>query len=151
MERAPLALAHEESRPHREPGSPDSSCLFPPSELDYYDSPSVNARCQKICDQWDNLGALTQKRREALEVRAARETGACLCSSACSFLLCDSLCFGQECPTGPPQTSPSHGLSAEGSRGRCIWALLCGDASFPALNQISSPWCGAQRYPVPSA
>lgn len=39
------------------------------SELDYYDSPSVNARCQKICDQWDNLGALTQKRREALEVR----------------------------------------------------------------------------------
>lgn len=41
----------------------------PHSELDYYDSPSVNARCQKICDQWDNLGALTQKRREALEVR----------------------------------------------------------------------------------
>lgn len=40
----------------------------PHSELDYYDSPSVNARCQKICDQWDNLGALTQKRREALEV-----------------------------------------------------------------------------------
>lgn len=42
--------------------------LFFVSELDYYDSPSVNARCQKICDQWDNLGALTQKRREALEV-----------------------------------------------------------------------------------
>ncbi|XP_032477140.1 alpha-actinin-1 isoform X10 [Phocoena sinus] len=40
------------------------------NELDYYDSPSVNARCQRICDQWDNLGALTQKRREALE-RAA--------------------------------------------------------------------------------
>uniref|UniRef100_A0A5F8HDT9 Actinin alpha 1 n=3 Tax=Theria TaxID=32525 RepID=A0A5F8HDT9_MONDO len=37
------------------------------NELDYYNSPSVNARCQKICDQWDNLGALTQKRREALE------------------------------------------------------------------------------------
>uniref|UniRef100_A0A5F9CPF7 Actinin alpha 1 n=1 Tax=Oryctolagus cuniculus TaxID=9986 RepID=A0A5F9CPF7_RABIT len=37
------------------------------NELDYYDSPSVNSRCQKICDQWDNLGALTQKRREALE------------------------------------------------------------------------------------
>ncbi|XP_040189308.1 alpha-actinin-1 isoform X1 [Rana temporaria] len=37
------------------------------NELDYYDSPSVNARCQKICDQWDNLGVLTQKRREALE------------------------------------------------------------------------------------
>ncbi|XP_032477131.1 alpha-actinin-1 isoform X2 [Phocoena sinus] len=37
------------------------------NELDYYDSPSVNARCQRICDQWDNLGALTQKRREALE------------------------------------------------------------------------------------
>ncbi|XP_068111045.1 alpha-actinin-1 [Hyperolius riggenbachi] len=37
------------------------------NELDYYDSPSVNARCQRICDQWDNLGVLTQKRREALE------------------------------------------------------------------------------------
>ncbi|XP_028920604.1 alpha-actinin-4 isoform X4 [Ornithorhynchus anatinus] len=37
------------------------------NELDYYDSPSVNARCQKICDQWDALGSLTQSRREALE------------------------------------------------------------------------------------
>ncbi|XP_058882580.1 alpha-actinin-4 isoform X1 [Acipenser ruthenus] len=37
------------------------------NELDYYDSPSVNARCQKICDQWDVLGSLTQSRREALE------------------------------------------------------------------------------------
>ncbi|NXA43974.1 ACTN4 protein, partial [Eudromia elegans] len=39
------------------------------NELDYYDSPSVNARCQKICDQWDVLGSLTHSRREALEVR----------------------------------------------------------------------------------
>ena len=39
------------------------------SELDYYDSPSVNARCQRICDQWDALGAMTQKRSEALQVR----------------------------------------------------------------------------------
>uniref|UniRef100_UPI003AB01165 alpha-actinin-4 isoform X12 n=1 Tax=Centroberyx gerrardi TaxID=166262 RepID=UPI003AB01165 len=37
------------------------------NELDYYDSPSVNARCQKICDQWDALGSLTQSRRESLE------------------------------------------------------------------------------------
>uniref|UniRef100_UPI003AB04F4E alpha-actinin-1 isoform X11 n=1 Tax=Centroberyx gerrardi TaxID=166262 RepID=UPI003AB04F4E len=37
------------------------------NELDYYDSPSVNARCQRICDQWDTLGALTQKRSEALQ------------------------------------------------------------------------------------
>ncbi|XP_041092165.1 alpha-actinin-4 [Polyodon spathula] len=37
------------------------------NELDYYDSPSVNARCQKICNQWDVLGSLTQSRREALE------------------------------------------------------------------------------------
>ncbi|XP_052323385.1 alpha-actinin-4-like isoform X1 [Oncorhynchus keta] len=37
------------------------------SELDYYDSPSVNARCQKICEQWDALGSLTQSRRESLE------------------------------------------------------------------------------------
>uniref|UniRef100_A0A8C7TDU3 Alpha-actinin-4 n=1 Tax=Oncorhynchus mykiss TaxID=8022 RepID=A0A8C7TDU3_ONCMY len=35
--------------------------------LDYYDSPSVNARCQKICEQWDALGSLTQSRRESLE------------------------------------------------------------------------------------
>ncbi|XP_053552821.1 alpha-actinin-4 [Bombina bombina] len=37
------------------------------NELDYYDSHSVNARCQKICDQWDVLGSLTHSRREALE------------------------------------------------------------------------------------
>jgi hypothetical protein len=39
-----------------------------PSELDYHDAASVNSRCQAICDQWDNLGTLTQKRRDALEV-----------------------------------------------------------------------------------
>jgi len=35
--------------------------------LDYHDSPAVNARCQRICDQWDLLGTLTQQRRNALE------------------------------------------------------------------------------------
>lgn len=42
------------------------------SELDYYDSASVNARCQKICDQWDTLGAFTQSRKESLEVTRVR-------------------------------------------------------------------------------
>ncbi|XP_029467092.1 alpha-actinin-3 [Rhinatrema bivittatum] len=37
------------------------------NELDYHDASSVNARCQAICDQWDNLGTLTQKRRDSLE------------------------------------------------------------------------------------
>uniref|UniRef100_A0A8C6WWT3 Actinin alpha 4 n=1 Tax=Neogobius melanostomus TaxID=47308 RepID=A0A8C6WWT3_9GOBI len=37
------------------------------NDLDYYDSPSVNTRCQNICEQWDVLGALTSGRREALE------------------------------------------------------------------------------------
>ncbi|XP_054652043.1 alpha-actinin-1 isoform X6 [Dunckerocampus dactyliophorus] len=37
------------------------------NELDYYDSPSVNARCQRICEQWDSLGALTKKRSDSLE------------------------------------------------------------------------------------
>ncbi|CAI5692631.1 alpha-actinin-4 isoform X3 [Oreochromis niloticus] len=37
------------------------------NELDYYDAASVNARCQKICDQWDVLGELTHKRKESLE------------------------------------------------------------------------------------
>ncbi|XP_077477972.1 alpha-actinin-1 isoform X6 [Stigmatopora argus] len=37
------------------------------NELDYYDSPSVNGRCQRICDQWDNLGNLTRQRNEALQ------------------------------------------------------------------------------------
>ncbi|KAL3991350.1 troponin I, fast skeletal muscle [Sarotherodon galilaeus] len=37
------------------------------NELDYYDAASVNARCQKICDQWDVLGDLTHKRKESLE------------------------------------------------------------------------------------
>ncbi|KAM4607070.1 alpha-actinin-2b isoform 5-T5 [Polymixia lowei] len=37
------------------------------NELDYYDVAAVNRRCQSICDLWDQLGTLTQKRREALE------------------------------------------------------------------------------------
>ena len=40
---------------------------FAYSALDYHDSPAVNARCQRICDQWDVLGTLTQQRRTALE------------------------------------------------------------------------------------
>uniref|UniRef100_A0A8C4ULF0 Actinin alpha 2 n=1 Tax=Falco tinnunculus TaxID=100819 RepID=A0A8C4ULF0_FALTI len=42
------------------------------NELDYHDAASVNDRCQKICDQWDSLGTLTQKRREALEVKTEK-------------------------------------------------------------------------------
>ncbi|XP_075404116.1 alpha-actinin-3 isoform X8 [Tenrec ecaudatus] len=37
------------------------------NELDYHEAASVNSRCQAICDQWDSLGTLTQKRRDALE------------------------------------------------------------------------------------
>uniref|UniRef100_A0A3Q2Z722 Actinin, alpha 1 n=1 Tax=Hippocampus comes TaxID=109280 RepID=A0A3Q2Z722_HIPCM len=37
------------------------------NELDYYDSPNVNSRSQRICDQWDSLGALTKQRSEALQ------------------------------------------------------------------------------------
>ncbi|XP_063077903.1 alpha-actinin-2-like [Engraulis encrasicolus] len=37
------------------------------NELDYHDSAIINEHCQKICDQWDQMGTLTQKRREALE------------------------------------------------------------------------------------
>jgi actinin alpha 1/4 len=35
--------------------------------LEYHDCVTVNARCQRICDQWDRLGALTQRRRQALD------------------------------------------------------------------------------------
>uniref|UniRef100_A0A6Q2YHJ2 Actinin alpha 3a n=1 Tax=Esox lucius TaxID=8010 RepID=A0A6Q2YHJ2_ESOLU len=37
------------------------------NELDYHDAVTINSRCQGICDQWDNLGTLTQKRRDSLE------------------------------------------------------------------------------------
>uniref|UniRef100_A0A6Q2XFL4 Actinin, alpha 2b n=1 Tax=Esox lucius TaxID=8010 RepID=A0A6Q2XFL4_ESOLU len=37
------------------------------NELDYHEVAAVNQRCQSICDLWDQLGTLTQKRREALE------------------------------------------------------------------------------------
>ncbi|XP_035287773.1 alpha-actinin-3-like isoform X2 [Anguilla anguilla] len=37
------------------------------NELDYHDAAAINARCQGFCDQWDNLGTLTQKRRDSLE------------------------------------------------------------------------------------
>lgn len=35
--------------------------------LNYHDSASVNARCKRICDQWDRFGTLTAQRRKALE------------------------------------------------------------------------------------
>ncbi|KAG8239762.1 hypothetical protein J437_LFUL019408 [Ladona fulva] len=41
------------------------NCYF--SALEYHDSASVNARCQRICDQWDRLGSLTQRRRQTLD------------------------------------------------------------------------------------
>ena len=50
--------------------APQSPPLLTRSELDYHEASSVNSRCQAICDQWDNLGTLTQKWRDALEVRA---------------------------------------------------------------------------------
>ncbi|MCJ8738769.1 hypothetical protein PDJAM_G00039600 [Pangasius djambal] len=37
------------------------------NELDYHAAAAINERCQQMCDQWDQLGTLTQKRREALE------------------------------------------------------------------------------------
>lgn len=37
------------------------------STLEYHEVASVNARCQRICGQWDRLGALTQRRRLALD------------------------------------------------------------------------------------
>lgn len=35
--------------------------------LDYWDSTAVNTRCQRICDQWDRLGTLTQQRRVGMD------------------------------------------------------------------------------------
>lgn len=35
--------------------------------LEYHDIVTINTRCQRICDQWDRLGTLTQKRRSALD------------------------------------------------------------------------------------
>ncbi|XP_045499968.1 alpha-actinin, sarcomeric isoform X2 [Colias croceus] len=35
--------------------------------LEYHEVGAVNARCQRICSQWDRLGALTQRRRAALD------------------------------------------------------------------------------------
>merc|ERR1712110_1281039 len=35
--------------------------------LDYWDCAAVNTRCQKICDQWDRLGTLTQQRRQGMD------------------------------------------------------------------------------------
>ncbi|KAF5909084.1 alpha-actinin-2, partial [Clarias magur] len=37
------------------------------NELDYHGAAGINERCQQICDQWDQLGTLTQKRRATLE------------------------------------------------------------------------------------
>ena len=62
------------------------------SELDYHDVAAVNQRCQSICDLWDQLGTLTQKRREALEVRGER-TCVCVCVCVCVYVcLCVFVC-----------------------------------------------------------
>ncbi|KAI5607438.1 alpha-actinin-2, partial [Silurus asotus] len=37
------------------------------NERDFYAAAAINERCQQICDQWDQMGTLTQKRREVLE------------------------------------------------------------------------------------
>ncbi|XP_054165938.1 twitchin-like [Oppia nitens] len=37
------------------------------NSLNYHDSTTVNARCKRICDQWDRLGTLSQKGSAALE------------------------------------------------------------------------------------
>lgn len=34
--------------------------------LGYYDSPNINARCKRICDQWDSIGGLTQTRKRGI-------------------------------------------------------------------------------------
>lgn len=41
------------------------------NELGYSDVASVNARCQTICDEWKDLGQLTEDRRHKLETREA--------------------------------------------------------------------------------
>lgn len=74
-------------------------CVTFNSELDYYDAASVNARCQKICDQWDNLGVLTHSRKDSLEVRLAptappRLIPCCICwaerRSSCQSYQCET-------------------------------------------------------------
>lgn len=37
------------------------------NDLRYHAIDPINERCQKICDQWDQLGNLTMKRRDALD------------------------------------------------------------------------------------
>uniref|UniRef100_A0AAQ5Z4J0 Actinin, alpha 1 n=1 Tax=Amphiprion ocellaris TaxID=80972 RepID=A0AAQ5Z4J0_AMPOC len=66
------------------------------NELDYYDSPSVNARCQRICDQWDALGALTQKRSEALVESPAFKITRFMKVSFCTVRCCDGLSTAHE-------------------------------------------------------
>ncbi|GAU97298.1 hypothetical protein RvY_08619-2 [Ramazzottius varieornatus] len=35
--------------------------------LGYHDSPTINARCQRICSNWDRIGALTTQRRLGID------------------------------------------------------------------------------------
>lgn len=37
------------------------------NDLEYHDIATINERCQRICDQWDRLGTLTQQRRLSLD------------------------------------------------------------------------------------
>ncbi|KAG9341831.1 hypothetical protein JZ751_018555 [Albula glossodonta] len=71
------------------------------NELDYHDAAAVNERCQKICDLWDQLGTLTQKRREALEAKAQIPY----------------------CPLPPPPSTPSTGPVNVGGSGQGLGLL----------------------------
>jgi conjugal transfer/entry exclusion protein len=37
------------------------------NDLDYHDCATINQKCQDICDEWDRLGEVTQRRRQSLE------------------------------------------------------------------------------------
>ncbi|CBY12275.1 unnamed protein product [Oikopleura dioica] len=37
------------------------------NDLDYHDCATINQKCQEICDEWDRLGEVTQRRRQSLE------------------------------------------------------------------------------------
>ena len=91
------------------------------SELDYYDSPSVNARCQRICDQWDALGALTQKRNEALQVRPWQAPHGPVPGAAPAGLMCVFCPRREQRNSSKPSTSCTSSLPKERLRSITGW------------------------------
>uniref|UniRef100_A0A3Q4G786 Actinin alpha 3b n=1 Tax=Neolamprologus brichardi TaxID=32507 RepID=A0A3Q4G786_NEOBR len=114
---------------------------FKASALDYHDAATVNTRCQGICDQWDNLGTLTQKRRDSLEVKLNSNQ---LLPETVSWM------SGNECMNDEGGDGEDAGCTTGGAK-LLIAVILSGINPYTNLSpqDISTKWDTVSQHLVP--